>query len=214
MNQVGITEVTGAKIVEEYEAPNGITWMLTRLPEECIMDLTESALVTYALNLKMNEREITKLVDDVEQRLASERIVNPLLAEEVENTLEEDQRDRERELEEDLERQRERELEERRAKAEERESNIREKGAHWWWGLANLTVGVVEGIASLALDHPLASTLGAVGFFGAGSAGACGLILSLPVADTMDTNMKKRVEWFMSLVGSSLAIGALVLILN
>ena len=96
------------------------------------MDLTESALVTYALNLKMNEREITELVDDVEQRLASERIVNPLLAEEVEYTLEEDQRERERELE------------ERRAKAEERKSNLREKGAHWWWGLANLTVGMVE----------------------------------------------------------------------
>ena len=122
MNQVSITEVTGAKIMEEYQAPNGITWMLTRLPGECIMDLTESALVTYALNLKMKEDEITDLVNDVEQRLASERIVNSLLANEVEDTLEEDRE--------------ERELEETRARiaAEEAEKGDNKSGKkelHW-----------------------------------------------------------------------------------
>lgn len=71
--------VTGAKIVDEYQHSDDSIWMLSRMPINCAMDLTQSTLVSYVLELKMDIPEISVLLDDVEAKIAIERMENPVL---------------------------------------------------------------------------------------------------------------------------------------
>ena len=75
--QMAKATVRGAKFVEEEKMPTGETWVLARMPLECVLDITESAMITYSLQLELEPEEILARVEEVNKKLATERVPNP-----------------------------------------------------------------------------------------------------------------------------------------
>ena len=63
-------EVVGAKFYDQYQDENGNYWVLTRAALNCILDVTESVLLSYKLELKQDEILIEELIRDVEYSMA------------------------------------------------------------------------------------------------------------------------------------------------
>jgi len=62
-------EVVGAKFYDQYLDDKGNYWVLTRAPLNCILDVTESVLLSYRLELKQDSPLIDELIRDVENSM-------------------------------------------------------------------------------------------------------------------------------------------------
>jgi len=63
-------EVVGAKYYDQYLDGKGNYWVLTRAPLNCILDVTESVLLSYRLELKQDVPVINELIRNVESSIA------------------------------------------------------------------------------------------------------------------------------------------------
>lgn len=70
--QLTDVDVIGAKIYDQYVGPQGEEWILVRAPIDCVLDATESVLLSYRLDLQRDVEEIFEAVDQVERTLAEE----------------------------------------------------------------------------------------------------------------------------------------------
>ena len=74
--QMTRSTLRGAKFIEEITMPAGETWVLARMPLKCTMDVMSSAIVSYALELKVDTQPET-LLAKVVRTLATTRAANP-----------------------------------------------------------------------------------------------------------------------------------------
>ncbi len=79
--QMTAATVVGAKIAEEYKTQAGETWVLSRKPLDCVLDVAESVLIAYTAELEIEGAEVATLIAEVEERLVTERVENPGLEE-------------------------------------------------------------------------------------------------------------------------------------
>ncbi len=79
--QMTAATVVGAKIAEEYKTQAGETWVLSRKPLDCVLDVAESVLIAYTAELGVEGDEVATLIAEVEERLVTERVENPGLEE-------------------------------------------------------------------------------------------------------------------------------------
>ena len=75
--QMAAVSVDGAAIVETYESSSGETWVLSRKSLGCVLDVAESLLTVYALDLGMEAGDAEMLISEMEARLIAERVENP-----------------------------------------------------------------------------------------------------------------------------------------
>jgi hypothetical protein len=72
-------EVVGAKFADQSRDTDGNYWVLTRAPLDCILDVTESVLLSYSLNLRQADADnvsvntlmdaVPQMVDDIGQAM-------------------------------------------------------------------------------------------------------------------------------------------------
>lgn len=58
--------VHGIKFIDQYEDEKGNYWILARAPIDCMMDFTESILLSYSLEMNQDRKEILSLVKMIE----------------------------------------------------------------------------------------------------------------------------------------------------
>ena len=68
-----ITEqvVKGAKFVDQYQDTNKRYWVLTCAPVDCVLDMTESVILSYNLNILQERPIINGIIEDVEKKVIS-----------------------------------------------------------------------------------------------------------------------------------------------
>lgn len=59
-------EVVGAKFYDQYRDDEGTHWILTRAPLECMLDVAESVVMSYQLELEQEPTEVRDLIDNLE----------------------------------------------------------------------------------------------------------------------------------------------------
>lgn len=59
-------EVVGAKFYDQYRDDEGTHWILTRAPLECMLDVAESVVMSYQLELEHEPAIVQDLIEDLE----------------------------------------------------------------------------------------------------------------------------------------------------
>lgn len=61
--------MSGVKFIDQYSDEKGMYWVLARAPVNCLLDSTESLMISYALSIKQEQKEIINLMDHIEKKV-------------------------------------------------------------------------------------------------------------------------------------------------
>jgi len=63
--------VYGAKFIDQFQDEEGYHWVLTKAPMVCMLDLTESLILSYSLKLKQSPDELKSTISNIENKMLS-----------------------------------------------------------------------------------------------------------------------------------------------
>jgi hypothetical protein len=66
-NHVTAYQVTGARIIDQFQDTRGRYWVLAQAPLDCMLDITEGVLISYKLEYRQEAEDVLQLIEKLEQ---------------------------------------------------------------------------------------------------------------------------------------------------